>query len=31
MVVGLDHVLVGVVSTMDVVRWLARNDGFTSA
>ncbi len=31
MVVGTDHVLVGVVSTMDVVRWLARNDGFTSA
>lgn len=29
MVVGTDHVLVGVVSTMDVVRWLARNDGFT--
>ncbi len=31
MVVGNDHVLVGVVSTMDVVRWLARNDGFTGA
>lgn len=31
MVVGSDHVLVGVVSTMDIVRWLARNDGFTSA
>lgn len=29
MVVGPDHVLVGVVSTMDIVRWLARNDGFT--
>ena len=29
MVVGTDHVLVGVVSTMDIVRWLARNDGFT--
>ena len=31
MVVGNDHALVGVVSTMDVVRWLARNDGFTGA
>lgn len=31
MVVGSDHVLVGVVSTMDIVRWLARNDGFTGA
>lgn len=31
MVVGSDHALVGVVSTMDIVRWLARNDGFTSA
>jgi CBS-domain-containing membrane protein len=31
MVVGADHVLVGVVSTMDIVRWLARNDGFTGA
>ena len=31
MVVGNDHVLVGVVSTMDIVRWLARNDGFTGA
>jgi CBS domain-containing protein len=30
MVVGTDHVLVGVVSTMDIVRWLAKNDGFTS-
>ena len=30
MVVGPDHALVGVVSTMDVVRWLARNDGFTA-
>lgn len=29
MVVGVDHVLVGVVSSMDIVRWLARNDGFT--
>lgn len=29
MVVGNDHVLVGVVSTMDIVRWLAKNDGFT--
>jgi len=29
MVVGTDHVLVGVISTMDIVRWLARNDGFT--
>jgi CBS domain-containing protein len=31
MVVGLDHCLVGVLSTMDIVRWLARNDGFTGA
>jgi predicted transcriptional regulator len=31
MVVGNDHALVGVVSTMDIVRWLARNDGFTGA
>lgn len=31
MVVGNDHVLVGVVSTMDIVRWLAKNDGFTGA
>jgi len=30
MVVSTDHVLVGVVSTMDIVRWLARNDGFTA-
>lgn len=30
MVVGADHVLVGVVSTMDIVRWLAKNDGFTA-
>jgi CBS domain-containing protein len=29
MVVSSDHMLVGVVSTMDIVRWLARNDGFT--
>jgi CBS domain-containing protein len=29
MVVGTDHALVGVVSTMDIVRWLAKNDGFT--
>ena len=29
MVVGPDHALVGVISTMDIVRWLARNDGFT--
>jgi CBS domain-containing protein len=31
MVVGNDHILVGIVSTMDIVRWLARNDGFTGA
>lgn len=31
MVVGNDHTLVGVISTMDIVRWLARNDGFTGA
>lgn len=31
MVVGSDHALVGIVSTMDIVRWLARNDGFTGA
>ena len=31
MVVGGDHALVGVVSTMDVGRWLAKNDGFTGA
>jgi CBS domain-containing protein len=30
MVVGNDHALVGVVSTMDIVRWLAKNDGFTA-
>jgi CBS domain-containing protein len=30
MVVGSDHALVGVISTMDIVRWLARNDGFLS-
>jgi CBS domain-containing protein len=29
MVVSTDHVLVGIISTMDIVRWLARNDGFT--
>jgi CBS domain-containing protein len=28
-IVGPDDVLVGVVSTMDIVSWLARNDGFT--
>ena len=31
MVVGADHCLIGVVSTMDIARWLARNDGFMSA
>jgi CBS domain-containing protein len=31
MVVGADHTLVGIISTMDIVRWLARNDGFTGA
>lgn len=31
MVVGADHALIGVVSTMDIARWLARNDGFISA
>lgn len=31
MVVGADHTLIGVVSTMDIARWLARNDGFMSA
>jgi CBS domain-containing protein len=31
MVVGIDQCLVGVLSTMDIVRWLARNDGFTGA
>ncbi len=30
MVVGADRVLVGVLSTIDIVRWLARNDGFTA-
>ncbi len=30
MVVSPDGTLAGVVSTMDVCRWLARNDGFTS-
>jgi CBS domain-containing protein len=30
MVVGSDNALVGVISTMDIVRWLARNDGFTA-
>jgi len=30
MVVAGDHALIGVVSTMDIVRWLARNDGFMS-
>ena len=30
MVVAPDHSLIGVVSTMDVARWLARNDGFMS-
>lgn len=30
MVVGADHALIGVVSTMDIARWLARNDGFMS-
>lgn len=29
-VVDEDGCLIGVVSTMDIVRWLARNDGFTS-
>ncbi|MBV8757084.1 MAG: CBS domain-containing protein [Deltaproteobacteria bacterium] len=28
LVVDLDGVLTGVVSTLDIVRWLARNDGF---
>lgn len=28
MVIGKDGALVGVVSSMDVVRWLAKNDGF---
>jgi CBS domain-containing protein len=30
MVVASDHTLLGVVSTMDIARWLARNDGFMS-
>jgi CBS domain-containing protein len=30
MVVAGDHALIGIVSTMDIVRWLARNDGFMS-
>jgi predicted transcriptional regulator len=30
MVVATDHTLMGVVSTMDIARWLARNDGFMS-
>jgi CBS domain-containing protein len=30
MVVGPDHTLIGVVSSMDIARWLARNDGFMS-
>ncbi len=30
MVVAADHTLIGVVSTMDIARWLARNDGFMS-
>ena len=30
MVVGGDHALIGIVSTMDIARWLARNDGFMS-
>ncbi|MBV8761285.1 MAG: CBS domain-containing protein [Deltaproteobacteria bacterium] len=30
MVVATDHTLLGVVSTMDIARWLARNDGFMS-
>jgi CBS domain-containing protein len=29
MVVSSDGTLAGVVSTMDICRWLARNDGFT--
>jgi CBS domain-containing protein len=27
-IVGSDGCLIGIVSTMDIVRWLARNDGF---
>ncbi len=30
MVVAGDHTLLGLVSTMDIARWLARNDGFMS-
>lgn len=30
MVVAADHTLLGLVSTMDIARWLARNDGFMS-
>jgi predicted transcriptional regulator len=30
MIVATDHTLLGVVSTMDIARWLARNDGFMS-
>lgn len=30
MVVAGDHALIGIVSTMDIARWLARNDGFMS-
>lgn len=30
-VVDMDGRLIGVVSTMDVVRWLAKNDGFTGS
>jgi len=30
MVVGADGALRGIVSTMDICRWLARNDGFLS-
>ncbi|HSN25267.1 MAG TPA: CBS domain-containing protein [Kofleriaceae bacterium] len=30
MVVASDHTLLGLVSTMDIARWLARNDGFMS-
>lgn len=28
-IVDADRKLIGIISTMDVVRWLARNDGFT--
>ncbi len=30
-VIDGDGILIGVVSTMDLVRWLARNDGFAPA